>query len=103
MSTSGAPATSGAPTAEGPVSHFLAGLAAVLGHYHGANAYFAQAPAMSYLPEQTSPGEGCWVIEVLRAMPRRLGTSPEPIPPQWPDGYGTVERRAEPALLLLDS
>ena len=37
----------GAATAEGPVSHFLGGLAAVLGRYDEADAYFSQAAAFN--------------------------------------------------------
>ena len=35
------------PTAEGPVSHFLGGLATVLGRYDEADAYFAHSAASS--------------------------------------------------------
>ena len=39
--------TAGVHRARGPVSHFLGGLAAVLGRYAEADAYFAQAAATS--------------------------------------------------------
>jgi hypothetical protein len=39
--------TLGGISAEGPVSHFLGGLATVLGRYDQADAYFAQAAAAS--------------------------------------------------------
>ena len=39
--------TAGGLTAEGPVSHYLGGLATVLGRYDEADAYFAQAAAFN--------------------------------------------------------
>ena len=86
------------PTVQGPVSHYLGGLATVLGRYDEADAYFAQSAASSerldakffaartdllwgrMLAERRGPGR----------HPRRPGTfSPRRTPPRRPMGTGT--------------
>jgi predicted ATPase/class 3 adenylate cyclase len=98
------------PTAEGPVSHYLGGLATVLGGYDEADAYFAQSAALSdrvgakffaartdlswgkLLAERSAPGdnEKAWHL-LIKAHTVAAA-----------HGYGNVERRAVAALKLLD-
>jgi DNA-binding SARP family transcriptional activator/tetratricopeptide (TPR) repeat protein len=91
---------------EGPVSHFLGGLATVLGRYDEADAYFTQAAAVSdragakffaartdfswgrMLAERRAPGD----IEKARDLITKAHTAAAT------HGYGTVERRAAAAL-----
>ena len=98
-------------TAEGPVSHYLGGLATVLGRYEEADAYFAQSAAFSarvgakffaartdflwgrMLAERRAPGD----IEKARDLLTKAHTT------AVTNGYGTVERRAAAALQLLDA
>jgi tetratricopeptide (TPR) repeat protein len=88
-------------TAEGPVSHFLAGLSAVLGRYDQADAYFAQSAAVTdrvcakffaartdllwgqMLAERQAQGD----IEKARDLLSKARTFAAA------NGYGNVERR----------
>ena len=101
--------TTGGATAEGPVSHYLGGLAAVLGHFDEADNYFAQAAAMNdrmgakffaartdllwgkMLVERQAPGD----TGKARKLLTRAHTAAAA------HGYGTVERRAAVALRAL--
>jgi class 3 adenylate cyclase len=101
------PATGG--SALGPVSHYLGGLAFVLGRFDEADAYFIQAAALNdrmgakffaartnlswgrMLAERRGPG----AIEKARDLLTRARTSAEV------NGYRNVERRAAEALQLL--
>jgi tetratricopeptide (TPR) repeat protein len=98
-------------TAEGPVSHYLGGLATVLGRYEEADAYFAQSAAFServgakffaartdflwgrMLAERRNPGD----IGKARDLLTKAHTT------AVTNGYGTVERRTSAALQLLDA
>ena len=98
------------PTAVGPVSHYLGGLATVSGHYIEADAYFSQSAAMSgrmrakffaartdlqwgkMLAERQAPGDAARARELLiKAHAAAVA-----------NGYRNVERRATEALLQLD-
>jgi class 3 adenylate cyclase len=97
-------------TAEGPVNHYLGGLATVLRRYDEANAYFTQAAAFSVrvgakffaartdllwgrmLAERRTPGD----IEKARDLLTKAHTT------AVANGYGTVERSAKAALQDLD-
>jgi len=98
-------------TAEGPVSHFLGGLAAVLGHYEEAETYFAQSAAFSarvsanffaartdllwgkMLTERLAPGDTEKAWDLLTKAQTSAAEH----------GYGNVERRAAEARQLLHS
>jgi hypothetical protein len=98
-------------SALGPVSHYLGGLAAVLGRYDEADAYFAQSAAFSdrvsakffaartdlswgrMLAERRTPGD----TQNARYLLTRAHTAAVAY------GYGNVERRAAAALQLLDA
>jgi class 3 adenylate cyclase len=102
--------TGGGITAEGPVSHYLGGLATVLGRYDEADAYFCQAAAFSdrvgakffaantdllwgrMLAERSAPGEA----EKARVLLTKAQTAAAA------HGYGNVERRSAAALKGLD-
>ena len=93
-------------TAEGPISHFVAGLAAVLGRYEEAESYFARAAAFNdrarakffaartdllwggMLAERGAPGDADRARQLLGRAHATAVTQ----------GYGTVERRAAAAL-----
>ena len=93
-------------SAEGPVSHYLGGLAAVLGRYDEAEVYFAQSAAFServgakffaartnltwgrMLIERQAPGDAERAQDLLAAA-HTAATA---------NGYGNVERRAAAAL-----
>ena len=102
--------TSGGLTADGPVSHYLGGLATVLGRYDEADAYFTQAAAFndrigasSSPPAPTSRGERCSPSATPRATPRKardLLTKAHTAAAAH--GYANVERRAAEALQHLD-
>jgi class 3 adenylate cyclase/biotin operon repressor len=97
-------------TAQGPISHYVGGLAAVLGRLDEADAYFAQASSMStrararffgartdlqwgkMLAERRGPGDA----ERSRALLNQAHTV------AGANGYGNVERRAAAALQMLD-
>ena len=74
--------TIGMAGAEGPVSHYLGGLAAVLGRYGEADTYFAHAAAVNlragakFFAARTdlSAGAGCSQNGTHPVTPRRLGT-----------------------------
>lgn len=103
--------TAGGASTQGPVSHFLGGLATVLGRYDEADAYFAESDAMSdrvgakffaartdlgwgkMLAERQAPGDTERARELLAKAHAVAATN----------GYGTVERRALAALQLLDN
>ncbi len=103
------PATGGSVL--GPVTHYLGGLATVLGRYEEANAYFAEAAAFSdrvgakffaartdllwgkMLAERKAPGD----LEIARELLGKAHTA------ATRNGYGNVGRRAAAALHLLDS
>jgi len=94
------------PTAQCPVSHYLGGLATVLGRYDEADAYFSQAAVMSQrmgakffaaltdlmwgkmLAERQAPGD----TEKARDLLTKARTA------AVAHGYGGVERRAAAAL-----
>ena len=97
-------------SAQGPVSHYLGGLATVLGRYDEADAYFAQAAASSdrgakffaartdllwgrMLAERRAPGD----TENARKLLTKAHSAAKAY------GYGNVERRAASALQLLDA
>ena len=98
--------TTGGTTAEGPVSHYLGGLATVLGRYDEADAYFTQAAAFSdrvgarffaartdllwgkMLAERGAPGDA----EKARKLLTTAHTT------ATAHGYANVERRATEAL-----
>ena len=104
---SGAPAVS---TSQGPVSHYLGGLATVLGRYDEADAYYARAAALSdrmgakfyaastdlswgkLLAERQAPGDTDKAQELLTKAHSAAATH----------GYANVERRAAEALQHLD-
>ena len=99
-----------APRYSGPVSHYLGGLATVLGRYDEADAYFAQAAAFSdrasakffaartnlswgkMLAERDAPGD----TEKARELLTNAHTAAAA------HGYANVERRAAEALQQLD-
>jgi tetratricopeptide (TPR) repeat protein len=99
------------PTSEGPVSHFLGGLAAVLGHYDEADAYFSRSAASSarvhakffaaqtdllwgrMFAERNEPGDAEKARELL--MKARSSAAV--------NRYGNIERRAAEALQLLEA
>jgi hypothetical protein len=99
------------PTVEGPVSHFLGGLATVLGRYDEADAYFAHSAASSarahakffsaqtdllwgkMLAERRAPGD----LEKARDLLTKARTVAAD------NGYGNIERRASAELQLLDA
>jgi tetratricopeptide (TPR) repeat protein len=93
-------------SAEGPVSHYLGGLATVLGRFDQADAYYARAAAMNermtarffaartdlswgrLLMERRAPGD----VPKARALLQKAHSVASA------HGYGTVERRAAAAL-----
>jgi class 3 adenylate cyclase/tetratricopeptide (TPR) repeat protein len=97
-------------TADGPVSHWLGGLATVLGRYDEADAYFTQAAAFNHranakffaaatnlswarmLAERRAPGD----IEKARDLLTKAHAAAAA------HGYANVERRATEALQHLD-
>jgi class 3 adenylate cyclase len=98
--------TSAGISSQGPVSHYLGGLATVLGHYDEADAYFAQSAAMNdrmgakffaaltdimwgkMFAERKAPGDSERARQLLTQAHATAATH----------GYGTVERRAAVAL-----
>ena len=100
----------GSITTSCPVSHFLGGLAAVLGRYNEADTYFAQSEAFSdrvgakffatrtdllwgrMLAERRTPGDTERARELLTRAQSAAAVN----------GYGNVERRGSWALQLLD-
>ena len=102
--------TTGIAAALGPVSHYLGGLATVLGRYDEADAYFAQSAATSdrigvkffaarkdllwgrMLAERRSAGDAERARELLTRAHVVAAAN----------GYGNVERHAVTALQLLD-
>jgi DNA-binding SARP family transcriptional activator len=96
--------------AEGPVSHFLGGLATVLGRYDEADAYFTQAAAASYRVDAkffAARTDLSWArmlakrhalgdIEKARYLLTKTHTAAAN------DRYGTVERRALATLQALN-
>jgi tetratricopeptide (TPR) repeat protein len=100
----------GGITAEGPVSHYLGGLAAVLGRYDEADDYFRQAAALSdrmgakYFASSTNLLYGKMLIE--RNDPGDHGRARDLLTKAQTaaasHGYGSIERRAAAALLNLD-
>jgi len=98
-------------TDEGPVSHYLGGLATVLGRYDEADTYFAQAAAFSdrvgakffaartdlywgrMLAERRAAGDADKARDLLTKAHTAAAAH----------GYGNVERRAVAALQLLDA
>jgi class 3 adenylate cyclase/tetratricopeptide (TPR) repeat protein len=100
----------GTAVALGPVSHYLGGLATVLGRFDEADAYFAQSAAMCdrigmkfyatrndllwgrMFAERQAPGD----LEKARGLLTKAHNA------AVAHGYGNVERRAEGALQLSD-
>ena len=103
--------TAGGASAQGPVSHFLGGLATVLGRYDEADAYFAQARASSdragakFFAARTDLMWGRMLAErhavtdinKARKLLNKAHSAAKAC------GYGYVERRAAAALELLDA
>jgi len=103
--------TAGGASTQGPVSHFLGGLATILGRYADADLYFAQAAASSdragakffaartnlmwgkMLAERQAPGDTDNARELLNKAHSAAKAH----------GYGNLERRAAAALELLDA
>jgi class 3 adenylate cyclase len=102
--------SAGALSAEGPVSHYLGGLATVLNRYDEAEAYFVQSATMcdkvggKFFAARTDLSWGRMLAErrVLRdaEKARHLLTKAHTV--AVANGYRTVERRAAEALELLD-
>jgi hypothetical protein len=102
--------TAGITGALGPISHYLGGLATVLGRFDEADAYFAQSAAMCdrigmkfyaarndlwwgrMLAERRPPDDAARARELLTKAHTAAAAN----------GYGNVERRAVTALQLLD-
>ncbi len=98
--------TNGGGSTNGPVSHFLGGLATVLGRYDDADSYFARAAAFNsrtqakffavqsdllrgrMLAKRRAPGDTDRACELL-VKARTIGAA---------NGYGGIERRAAAAL-----
>jgi len=98
--------TAGSATAEGPVSHYLGGLASVLGRYDEADAYFRRATAFNervdakffgartslswgkMLAERNAPGDNEKARDLLTEAQTTAAAH----------GYAKVERRAAQAL-----
>jgi tetratricopeptide (TPR) repeat protein len=101
----------GGITAQGPISHYLAGLATVLGRYDEADAYFAQSAAFNdrvsakFFAAQTNLSWGKMLAE--RNGPRDADKARDLLNEAHSiaaaNGYGNVERRAAAALQLLDA
>ena len=97
-------------TAEGPVSHYLGGLATVLGRYDEADAYFAKSAVMSdrvgakFFAARTDLSWGRMLLE--RKAPGDIEKARDLLTKAYAvaaaNGYGNVERRAAAALQLLD-
>ncbi len=101
--------SAGALIAEGPISHYLGGLASVLGRFKEADAYFSQAAAVNHragarffaartdlswgrmLAERSALSD----VEKARALISKARTAAAV------NGYGGVERRATAALEVL--
>ena len=104
-------ATAGGLTSVGPVSHYLGGLATVLGRYDDADAYFVRAAAMSrdmgakFSAARTNLSWGRMLAERKAQgdieQAHTLFTTAHAVAAA--NGYGTVERRAAVALQLLDT
>ncbi len=98
-------------TGQGPISHYVGGLASVLGRFDEADAYFAQAAAMSSRARAKFFGARTDLLwgkmlaqrggpdDVVRAQ--TLLTQARTV--AGANGYGKVERRAEAALQILDA
>jgi tetratricopeptide (TPR) repeat protein len=102
--------TNGGTAVDGPVSHYLGGLANVLGRYDDADAYFTRASAFNerakakffaartnlawghMLVERHGPGD----VEKARALLTEAHTAASV------NGYANVERRAAQALQEID-
>jgi tetratricopeptide (TPR) repeat protein len=103
-------ATNGGPSVEGPVSHFLGGLAAVLGRYDEADTYFAQSAAMNdrlgakFFAARTDIIWGRMLAERRASgdAEKARGHLTKAQSAAVANGYATVERRAAAALRLLD-
>ena len=89
-------------SALGPVSHYLGGLAAVLGRPDQSDAYFARATALNdrmqakFFAARTdlSWGRVLGRASGTRVTPRRPGSCSVGHRPRLANGYGGVERRA---------
>ena len=102
--------SAGGLSAEGPVSHYLGGLATVLGRYDEAEAYFVQSAAMSermeakFFAARTNLSWGRMLVErQARFDPdkaRDLLTKAHAA--AVVHGYGAIQRRAAAALQNLD-
>ena len=96
-------------TVEGPVSHFLGGLSSLLGHFDAAEAYFAQAAAVSdryqatYFAARTNLQWG--LMLVARGLSDDVGRARQFLSTAQSQaahrGFGDVERRAAASLGLL--
>jgi class 3 adenylate cyclase/tetratricopeptide (TPR) repeat protein len=98
--------TSGGGGADGPVSHYLGGLATVLGRYDEADAYFAQAAAFNeragakFFAARTNLSWGKMLVERSATgdieKARELLTRAQTVAAS--QGYANVQRRAAQAL-----
>jgi tetratricopeptide (TPR) repeat protein len=103
--------TAGGSTAEGPVSHYLGGLATVLGRYQEADGYFTQAAAMNerigakFFAARTDLLWGKMLIERGAHDDAQKGQDllARAHTAAVTNGYRTVERRATAALERLDA
>jgi class 3 adenylate cyclase len=103
--------SAGALSAEGPVSHYLGGLATVLGRYDEAEAHFVESAAMServggkFFAARTDLSWGRMLAERRLSgdaeKSRELLTKAQTAAVAY--GYGKVERRAAAALKRLDA
>ncbi len=99
------------PSSSGPVSHFVGGLASVLGRYDEANVYFAQSAAMceqmgaKFFAAQTNLLWGEMLSK--REAPSDAGQARDLLTKARSaaadNGYGNVERRAVAALQMLET
>ena len=97
-------------TVEGPVSHFVGGLATVLGRHADAEVRFAQAAAYSermgatFFAARTNLSWGRMLVERNRPADRDEGMRllKKALASATANGYGTVERRAAAALANQD-
>jgi len=103
--------SAGAMSAEGPVSHYLGGLASVLGRYDEAETHFLESAAMNervggkFFAARTDLSWGKMLAERRLSgdveKSRELLTKAHTVAAAY--GYGGVERRAAAALKRLDA
>jgi tetratricopeptide (TPR) repeat protein len=97
-------------TAQGPVSHYVGGLAAVLGRFDEADAYFSQSASMcdraraKFFAARTDVSWGRMLAErsAPRDVDRARGLLTQAHAAAAAHGYGNVQQRAAAALQSLD-